>query len=167
MPSGNSLMEILDGVMLLYHIAAHKQLGKVKYQLHLTTFRLPQTVPRPILLLYDIPSQIITDSTPYWSIPLSWQNLASHPDITKPEPCCQAHRDQVTTCHWTLLCSIAVCPTAVLTCPIYMCCTGFPQPLEIMENLEKSQKSSMHGKIIELGKKLNNHGKIMEFCERF
>ena len=29
MPSGNSLMEILDGIMLLYHVAAHKQLGKV------------------------------------------------------------------------------------------------------------------------------------------
>lgn len=29
MPTGNSLMEILDGVMLLYHVAAHKQLGKM------------------------------------------------------------------------------------------------------------------------------------------
>ena len=25
----NSLIEILDGIVLLYHIAAHKQLGKV------------------------------------------------------------------------------------------------------------------------------------------
>jgi len=31
MPSGNTLMDLLDGVMLLYHIAAHKQLGKVGY----------------------------------------------------------------------------------------------------------------------------------------
>ncbi|XP_053378439.1 E3 ubiquitin-protein ligase RNF123-like [Mercenaria mercenaria] len=29
MPSGNTLMELLDGVMLLYHIAAHRQLGKM------------------------------------------------------------------------------------------------------------------------------------------
>ncbi|XP_060567835.1 E3 ubiquitin-protein ligase RNF123-like [Ruditapes philippinarum] len=29
MPSGNTLMELLDGVMMLYHIAAHKQLGKM------------------------------------------------------------------------------------------------------------------------------------------
>lgn len=29
MPSGNTLMELLDGVMLLYHFVAHKQLGKV------------------------------------------------------------------------------------------------------------------------------------------
>ena len=42
--------------------------------------------------------------------------------------------------------------------------TGFPQALEIMENLE-NHKSSMHGKIIEFEKNLNNHGKIMEFCE--
>ena len=41
---------------------------------------------------------------------------------------------------------------------------GFPQALEIMENLENHEKSSMHGKIIDL-KNLNNHGKIMELCE--
>ncbi|KAK3585943.1 hypothetical protein CHS0354_038485 [Potamilus streckersoni] len=29
MPSGNSLMELLDGVAVLYHIASHKQLGKM------------------------------------------------------------------------------------------------------------------------------------------
>lgn len=29
MPSGNSLLELLDAVVLLYHIAAHKQLGKM------------------------------------------------------------------------------------------------------------------------------------------
>lgn len=29
MPSGNSLMELLDGLVMMYHIAAHKQLGKV------------------------------------------------------------------------------------------------------------------------------------------
>jgi len=29
MPSGNTLMDMLDGVMLLYHSAAHKQLSKV------------------------------------------------------------------------------------------------------------------------------------------
>ncbi|XP_021342759.1 E3 ubiquitin-protein ligase RNF123-like isoform X1 [Mizuhopecten yessoensis] len=29
MPSGNSLMELLDGIVLLYHIAAHKQLTKM------------------------------------------------------------------------------------------------------------------------------------------
>ncbi|KAL4226862.1 hypothetical protein ACF0H5_014841 [Mactra antiquata] len=29
MPSGNTLMEILDGIMLLYYTAAHKQLGKM------------------------------------------------------------------------------------------------------------------------------------------
>ncbi|VDH90317.1 Kip1 ubiquitination-promoting complex protein 1 [Mytilus galloprovincialis] len=28
MPSGNSLMELLDGLVMMYHIAAHKQLGK-------------------------------------------------------------------------------------------------------------------------------------------
>ena len=27
------------------------------------------------------------------------------------------------------------------------------------------KKSSMHGKIMEFEKNLNNHGKIMEFCE--
>ena len=43
--------------------------------------------------------------------------------------------------------------------------TGFPQALEIMENLENHQKSSMHGKIMEFEKNLNNPGKIMEFCE--
>ena len=31
--------------------------------------------------------------------------------------------------------------------------TGFPQALEIMENLENHQKSSMRGKIIEFEKK--------------
>ena len=41
---------------------------------------------------------------------------------------------------------------------------GFPQALEIMENLENHLKSSMHGKIMEFEKKtLNNHGKIMQF----
>ena len=29
MPSGNSLQEMLDAVVVMYHIAAHKQLGKV------------------------------------------------------------------------------------------------------------------------------------------
>lgn len=29
MPSGNSLMELLDGLVMMYHIAAHKQLGKM------------------------------------------------------------------------------------------------------------------------------------------
>ena len=29
----------------------------------------------------------------------------------------------------------------------------------------KSQKKSMHGKIMEFEKNLNYHGKIMEFCE--
>lgn len=29
MPTGNTLMELLDGVMLMYHISAHKQLGKM------------------------------------------------------------------------------------------------------------------------------------------
>ena len=43
--------------------------------------------------------------------------------------------------------------------------SGFPQALEIMENLENHKKSSMHGKIMEFEKNLNNHGKIMEFCE--
>ena len=33
-----------------------------------------------------------------------------------------------------------------------MYCTGFPQPLEIMENLENHKKSSMHGKIMEFEK---------------
>ena len=32
-------------------------------------------------------------------------------------------------------------------------------------NHGKSQKSSMHGKIMEFEKNLHNHGKIMEFCE--
>ena len=30
MPSGNSLMELLDGLVMMYHISAHKQLGKVR-----------------------------------------------------------------------------------------------------------------------------------------
>ena len=34
-----------------------------------------------------------------------------------------------------------------------------------MENLEIAKKSSMHGKVMDLEKNLNNHGKIMEFCE--
>ena len=39
--------------------------------------------------------------------------------------------------------------------------SGFPQALEIMENLENHR-----GNIMEFEKKtLNNHGKIMEFCE--
>ena len=42
---------------------------------------------------------------------------------------------------------------------------GFPRGLEIMENLENQEKSSMHGKIMEFEKSLNNLGKIMEFCE--
>ena len=43
--------------------------------------------------------------------------------------------------------------------------TGFPQALEIMENLEKAlKKGSMHGEIMEFENNLNNHGKIMEFC---
>ena len=29
MPSGNSLMELLDGLVMMYHISAHKQLGKM------------------------------------------------------------------------------------------------------------------------------------------
>ena len=45
--------------------------------------------------------------------------------------------------------------------------TGFPQALEIMENLEITKKSYMHGKIMEFEKNLNNHGKIMKFCEYF
>ena len=40
---------------------------------------------------------------------------------------------------------------------------GFPQALEIMENLENQEKSSMHGKIMDFEKIMNNHGKIMDF----
>ena len=36
--------------------------------------------------------------------------------------------------------------------------SGFPQALEIMENLENHKKSSMHGKIMEFENKLNNQG---------
>ena len=41
--------------------------------------------------------------------------------------------------------------------------TGFPQALEIMENLENHEVPCMenHG----ICKNLNNHGKVMEFCE--
>ena len=42
-------------------------------------------------------------------------------------------------------------------------CTGFPRALEIVENLENHQKKSMHGKVMEFEKNLNNHGKVMEF----
>ena len=43
---------------------------------------------------------------------------------------------------------------------------GFPQALEIMENLENHKKKSMHGKIMEFeNPPPNNHGKIMEFYE--
>ena len=45
------------------------------------------------------------------------------------------------------------------------CLSGFPQALEIRENLENHYKSSMYGKILEFEKNLNNHGKFMEFCE--
>jgi len=48
MPSGNSLMELLDGLVMMYHISAHKQLGKVREHMFtnymlvraLTTFKL-------------------------------------------------------------------------------------------------------------------------------
>ena len=43
--------------------------------------------------------------------------------------------------------------------------SGFPQALEIMENLENHTKKSMHEKIMEFEKHLNNHGKIMKFCD--
>ena len=43
--------------------------------------------------------------------------------------------------------------------------TGFPQALEIIENLENHEKSSMQRKFMKFEKNLNNHGKIMEFCE--
>ena len=44
-------------------------------------------------------------------------------------------------------------------CLVTIFATGFPQALEIMENLENTQKSSMHGKIMEFEKNPNNHGK--------
>ena len=44
--------------------------------------------------------------------------------------------------------------------------SGFPQALEIMENLEITKKKvPCMKKSWNLKKKLNNHGKIMEFCE--
>ena len=59
-----------------------------------------------------------------------------------------------------------VCPSvslsSVLSKETYK---GFPQALGIMESLENYEKSSMHGKIMEIEKKLNNHGKIMEFVK--
>ena len=42
---------------------------------------------------------------------------------------------------------------------------GFLRALETIENLENHPKSSMHGKIMEFEKTLNNHGKNMEFHE--
>ena len=45
-----------------------------------------------------------------------------------------------------------------------MVLTGFPQALEIMENLENHKKIHAwknHG----ICKNLKNHGNIMEFCE--
>ena len=42
---------------------------------------------------------------------------------------------------------------------------GFPQALEIMENLENHKKVSCLEKSWDLKKTLNNHGKIMEVCE--
>ena len=36
--------------------------------------------------------------------------------------------------------------------------TGLPRALEIMENLENQEKSSMHGKNHGIRKSLNNHG---------
>ena len=47
-----------------------------------------------------------------------------------------------------------------------MSVSGFPQALEIMETGKITKKSSMHEKIMEFEKNLNNHGKIMEFCEK-
>ena len=41
---------------------------------------------------------------------------------------------------------------------------GFPQVLEIMENLENHKKVPCLKRSWNL-KKMNNHGKIMEFCE--
>ena len=43
--------------------------------------------------------------------------------------------------------------------------TGFPQALEIMENLENHKKVPCMEKSWNLKKKMNNPGKIMEFCE--
>ena len=43
---------------------------------------------------------------------------------------------------------------------------GFPQALEIMENLENHEKKvPCMKKSWNLEKSQNNHGKIMEFCE--
>ena len=43
--------------------------------------------------------------------------------------------------------------------------TGFPQALEIMENLENHQKKFHAWKNHGICKNLNYPGKIMEFCE--
>ena len=43
--------------------------------------------------------------------------------------------------------------------------SGFPQALEIMENLENQEKKFHAWKNHGICKNLNNHGKIMEFCE--
>ena len=42
---------------------------------------------------------------------------------------------------------------SLLTLKLHMHRTGFPQALEIMENLENHEKSSMHGKIMEFENK--------------
>ena len=57
------------------------------------------------------------------------------------------------------------------TAPIGAVCSGstlfagFPQALEIMENLENHEKKFHAWKSHGIGKNLNNHGKIMELCE--
>ena len=43
--------------------------------------------------------------------------------------------------------------------------SGFPQALEIMENLENHQKKFHAWKNHGILKNLINHGKVMEFCE--
>ena len=42
----------------------------------------------------------------------------------------------------------------------------FPQALESWKTWKIPKKSSMHVKIMEFEKNLNNHEKIMEFCEK-
>ena len=46
-----------------------------------------------------------------------------------------------------------------------MILTGFPQALEIMENLKNHQKKFHAWKNHGIWKKLNDHEKIMDFCE--
>ena len=73
---------------------------------------------------------------------LTWSHLEFYKEITVIE-----------NWQWckSICCNIVLIDLIILL-PHQKHCTGFPQALEIMENLENQEKSSMHGKIMEFEK---------------